>query len=179
MIQRVVIFDGPDGCAKTTMAKELSKRLDIPYFKNSRQDMFFERDPGYFSRALKYGEPYFCDYLKQSGASIIIDRGFPAEFCYPHVLGRQTDENMLKIVDEMFAGINTKIVSPFRSDYSNVNDKFTSLTKQKLEAIHELYAQFCKWTKCDVLRFCVDDTDIETQMALIIPFVTQDHSQRS
>ena len=180
-MQKVIIMDGVDGCYKSTMAKELSKRLNIPYFKNSRQDLYFGKDSKYFQRALKFGEPYFCDYLKQSGASIIIDRGYPSEFCYPHVMGRETDIEMLRIVDEMFAGIDTKIVCPFRSDYSVVKDKFEVLDKQKLEAIHEMYAQFCRWTKCDVLRFCVDGTDIETQMALIIPFVqgASDDAQRS
>lgn len=170
-MQHVILADGPDGCAKSTIAKELSQRLDIPYFKNSRQKMFFERDPNYFRKAMKYGDPFFCDYLKQTGASVILDRGHGSEWVYSQALGRETDMEMLGVVDGMFAGVGLKILSPFRSTYAGVHDQFDVLDEQRLNTIHELYAQFCRWTKCDVLRFCVDDEDIERQMQLIMPFV--------
>ncbi len=172
-MQIVVCLEGPDGCGKTNIAKELAKRLSIPYFKNQRESMFFEKDPGYFVRAMKYGDPYFCDYLKQTGASVVLDRSYPSEWVYAQAFQRQTDERMLRIVDDMYANLGLKIISPFRTDYSNVIDQFPSIDKDKLEVIHELYAQFCNWTKCEVIRFCVDDEDIEKQMQLIIPFATR------
>jgi len=159
------------GCAKSTIAKELSRRLGIPYFKNSRQKMFFERDPNYFRKAMKYGDPFFCDYLKQTGASVMLDRGHGSEWVYSQALGRETDMEMLGIVDGMFADVGLKILSPFRSTYALVHDQFDVLDEQRLNTIHELYSQFCQWTKCDVLRFCVDDEDIERQMRFIMPFV--------
>jgi hypothetical protein len=90
---------------------------------------------------------------------------------YSQAFSRQTDERMLEIVDEMYADIGLKIISPFRSDYSQVVDQFAAIDQQKLETIHNLYAQFCAWTKCDVLRFCIDDENLERQMSMIIPFV--------
>lgn len=172
MTQVIVCFDGPDGCGKTNMAQELSRRLNVPYFKNQRELMFFEVDPGYFCRAMKYGDPYFCSYLKQTGASVILDRSFPAEWVYAQAFGRETDMGMLRLVDGMYADVGLKVVCPFRTDYSRVRDQFASIDSDKLETIHELYAQFCRWTQCDVLRFCVDDEDLERQMGLIVPFVT-------
>src|ERR1051326_5175746 len=117
----VVAFDGPDGCGKTNMARELEKRLkamglNVPYFKNRRELMFFEKDPGYFVRAMKYGDPYFCDYLMQTGANVILDRSYPSEWVYSQAFQRETHEGMLRIVDEMYAEAGLKIVSPFRSD---------------------------------------------------------------
>lgn len=171
--QLVVCFDGPDGCGKTNMAQELSRRFNVPYFKNKLEFMFFDQDPGYFYRAMKYADPYFCGYLKQTRASVILDRSFPSEFVYSQALDRPTDMKMLRIVDELYAGVGLKIVCPFRTDYSKVKDQFAVIDREKLETIHELYAQFCEWTKCDVLRFCVDDEDLERQMSLIMPFVSR------
>lgn len=175
-MQIVAAFEGPDGCGKTNMAHELERRLrsegyTVPYFKNQRELMFFEKDPGYFVRAMKYGDPYFCSYLKQTGASVILDRSYPSEWVYSQAFQRQTDERMLRIVDDMYADLGLRIVLPFRSDYSRVKDQFAAIDKDKLEMIHELYAQFCSWTKCPVLRFCVDDENLDRQMSLIIPFV--------
>ena len=153
------------------MAKELSKRLDVPYFKNARQKMFFEADPGYFVRAMKYGDPYFGDYLKQTGASVIFDRAYPSEWVYAQAFDRETDWEMLRLVDEMYSSLGLKIICPFRSSYAKVKDQFVAIDEQKLWVIHQLYSEFCSWTKCDVLRFCVDDEDIERQMKLIVSFM--------
>lgn len=171
-MQHVIIFDGPDGCGKTNMAREVSSRLDVPYFKNQREFMFFEDDPGYFVRAMKYGDPYFCDYLRQTKASIILDRSYPSEWVYSQAFGRPTEMWAIRMVDELYADLRAKLIIPFRSDYSHVEDRFEAITKEKLETLHELYAQFCQWTKCDVIRFCVDDEDLQKQMEMIIPFVT-------
>lgn len=170
-MQRIIFLDGCDGCAKTSIAKFLSKTLNVPYFKNVRQKMFFENDPGYFARAMKYGDPYFGDYLKQTGASVILDRGFPSEFAYSRAFNRPTDMNMLRIVDEIYAELGSKILIPFRSDYSIVKDEFNAINLEKLNQLDEFYRDFCEWTKCDVMRFCVDDEDIEKQMQLIMPFL--------
>lgn len=175
-MQIVVAFDGPDGCGKTNMAHELSRRLGVPYFKNQRELMFFENDPGYFVRAMKYGDPYFCSYLKQTGASVILDRSFPSEWVYSKAFNRSTDENMLRIVDEMFADVGMRIIIPYRSSYEHVVDQFDSINQAKLDQIHQLYEQFCDWTKCDVLRFCVDNENLDEQMNLIIPFLTKDRA---
>ncbi len=53
----VVLFDGSDKVGKTEMAKELSKRLLIPYFKNESEWKAFSNDQNYFVNALKYGDP--------------------------------------------------------------------------------------------------------------------------
>lgn len=166
--QKVILFDGPDGCGKTNMGQELSRRLDIPYFKNKKESMFFENDPSYFANALKYGDSYFCDYLKQSGASIILDRSFPSEWVYSKAFNRKTDDKMLKLIDSLYSDLGLIILSPYRSSYNHVVDAFASIDSKKLEEIHNLYIDFSKWTTCRMHRFCVDDENIEKQMEFIL-----------
>lgn len=171
MAQHVIIFDGPDGCGKTNIATELSKQLGVPYFKNKREAKYFENDPGYFIKALKYGDPYFCSYLQQTHASVILDRSFPSEWAYSQAFGRETNMDMLRMVDGLYAGIGAKIIIPYRSSYAEVNDVFKAIDEPALVKLDGLYREFVKWTTCDVKMICVDDEDLGREMAEIIPFV--------
>lgn len=170
--QYIIIFDGPDMTGKTEMSIELSKRINVPRFKNSRERQFFEKDPGYFVKALKYGDPYFVSYLQQTGASVILDRGFPSEFVYSKAFNRETNADILRMVDTMFASAGAKIIIPYRSDYSMfVDDQFSSINSEMLEKIDSLYSEFCAWTSCEVLRICVDDENIEREINEISKFL--------
>lgn len=171
-MQHVIIFDSADGTGKTNIAQGLSKRLGVPYFKNTRERKFFERDPGYFVKALKYGDPYFVTYLKQTGASVILDRSYPSEWVYSRALGRPTDHDILRMVDTMYADVGAKIVIPFRSDYTTARkDQFDVIDLAMLQRLDELYEQFQAWTSCETFRLCVDDEDLERELSEIVPFV--------
>lgn len=171
-MQKVIILDGADRCGKTTISTELSKRLGIPRFKNDRESMFFENDPDYFVHALKYGDPYFASYLRQSGASIILDRSFPSEWVYSRAFNRQTNHDMLRMVDTMYANVGAKIIIPYRSSYDGIqDDQFKSIDTKMLFKIDALYSDFSKWTSCKTLRLCVDSEDIEAQIEQILAFV--------
>lgn len=164
---------GPiDRCGKTSISTELSKRLGIPRFKNDRESMFFENDPDYFVHALKYGDPYFVSYLKQSGASVILDRSFPSEWVYSRAFNRHTSHDMLRMVDTMYANVGAKIVIPYRSSYIGIHDnQFKSIDTEMLTKIDGLYHDFSKWTSCKTLRLCVDDEDIDAQIEELLIFV--------
>src|SRR4030067_538019 len=165
MAQHVIIFDSPDRTGKTEISVELSKRLGVPRFKNHREGMFFERDPGYFCKALRYGDPYFVSYLKQTGASVILDRSFPSEWVYSQAFNRPTSMDILRMVDTMYAEIGAKIIIPYRSSYHGIqDDQFKILDGPKLQKIDDLYNEFVKWTSCDVLRLCVDDEDLQREV---------------
>ncbi len=171
MIQHVVIFDGPDGCGKTNMALELSQKINVPYFKNKREAKFFEDDPGYFVKALKYADPYFASYLHETKASVILDRSFPSEFVYSKVLGRDTSMDMLRLVDSMYASLNTKIIIPYRTSYNKVIDQFSSIDENVLIEVDKVYKEFMRWTSCEVLHMNVDDESLEREMSQIIAFI--------
>ena len=170
MAQRIIIYDGPDRSGKTEQAKELSQRLGIPYFKNAAEHVHFQSNPGYFLNAIRYVDTYFTSYLEASGASVILDRAWPSEWIYSQALDRKTDFELLRHLDNRHAALGTVIVIPSRSDYSNAVDDYDNINKNFLK-IHELYKEFAKWTKCNVIELNVDDEDLsremrETQIAL-------------
>ena len=133
--------------------------------------MFFEDDPGYFTKAMKYGDPVLYEMIKQTGQSVILDRSYPSEMAYSQAFERSTDWRMLRVVDELAASIGTHIIVPYRTNYTLTKDDFSSITHEKLIALHCLYEQFCNWTKCRVLRICVDDEDLKREMSEIISFM--------
>ena len=169
--QKVIIFDGPDMCGKTEMAKELSQTLKIPYFKNEFEWEYFERDDAYFRNALTYGDPYFASYLSQSGASIIMDRWYPSEWVYSVVFNRQTNPQALSLVDKKMSLLNTFIIIPYRSSYDGLVDQFASVTSKKMIELERMYRDFALWTKCKVFFINVDDENLEREMKDILEFL--------
>lgn len=168
--QMVLIFEGPDGCGKTNISQALSQLIGVPYFKNTNEWDFFENDPSYFVNALTYGDPYFLSYLKQTGASVILDRSYPSEWVYSKVFGRKTNEDVLTAVDSLYAQLGTRIILPFRTDYSNVVDQFSSVTSEKLAKIDKEYRNFANWTKCETLFVNVDDENLDRELFEILNF---------
>jgi thymidylate kinase len=142
--------------------------------------MFFERDPDYFVHALRYGDPYFAAYLKQSGASIILDRSFPSEWVYSRALERHTDHDMLRMVDTMYAELGTKIVLARRSSYEGIiDDEFRVLDSKMLQRVDELYAEFSEWTSCQTLTLLVDDEDLEREIEAVTLFTLGPKEERN
>ena len=169
--QQIIIFEGPDGCGKTNISLALSEILSIPYFKNTDEWEFFEKDPDYFKNCITYAAPFLLSYLEQSGASIIEDRGHPSEWVYSRVFNRQTNEFILKKVDQKYAALGTKIIVPVRSEYSNVVDQFESVDSEKLKQIHAAYMEFLEWTACETLVINVDDENLDRELKEILQFL--------
>lgn len=167
----VIIFDGTDACGKTNMAKELARVTDIPYFKNSDEHKYFLKDPNYFINAIRYVDTYFTSYLEASGASVILDRAWPSEWIYSKVMGRNTDLDVLRELDRRHAKLGTKLIIPWRSNYSQIRDDY-DVVKENIETIHRLYMEFANsWTTCQVLLLNVDDENLDREMTDIRRFI--------
>jgi len=172
LAQNIIIFEGPDGCGKTNIARALSEQLSIPYFKNESEWAFFENDPSYFINALTYGDPYFLSYLEQTGASVISDRWYPSEWVYSRAFNRPTNHDALEMIDNRAAAMGAKIIIPYRTDYSGVVDQFESIiTTSTLKSIHELYHDFAKWTQCSTYFLNVDDESLVRELFEVTNFL--------
>lgn len=164
-MQRVIIFEGADMVGKTEIAKALSLSLGIPYFKNENETKKFLDPKDYFVNTLKYADPYFVSFLKQTKTSVIIDRHYPSEWVYSKVFGRPTDMEALQRTDTAFAEAGAIIVFCWREKHLRKDDAFPGvIDTKKLSEIQDNYKQFCNWTKCRVIPLNVDDEDIEREL---------------
>jgi hypothetical protein len=172
MDQRIIILEGTDMCGKTEISIELSKRLFIPRFKASNEHKDFLSEKNNFLIDLQHSDFRVVDLLKQTQQSIIFDRAYPSEFVYSHVLGRVTDLDALKRIDEAYAALGTKIVICHRSSYEGIVDDIdpVRLNSHKLQCLDERYVTFSTWTKCECLRLNVDDENLDREIEDIRTF---------
>jgi len=165
-VQNVIIFEGPDRTGKSNIAQEVSRRLYVPYFKNKDEVKNFLDPKDYYVNVMRYADPYFLSYLKQTGHSVIIDRHYPSEWVYSTVFNRKTDMEAARRTDEAMAALGAKIVICWRSSYANrEDDDFpTVITEEKLQKIHDGYVKFREWTKCESIWLNVDDENLNREV---------------
>lgn len=178
MRQRIYIFDSPDGTGKTEIAKGLSWRIDVPYFKMTTEHENWRK--GTFKEALRFDQTYIAEFLRQTRYDAILDRAYPAEWVYSRVFKRDTDELVLHKVDKQFADLGTTIIIPLRQDYSSSRPDEV-VPREKLRELHDAYLQFAQWTKCNVIKLYVDDFDNDLNKeieAIYKGFVRNDQGQR-
>lgn len=175
--QTIVFMVGPDMCGKSEISRELSHRTGVPSFKASTEHDSFLLSRSYsksdlFLNQLRYADPRVFDVLKQTGYSLIFDRGFPCEAAYSSVFGRTTDHDMLQIVDEQWASLGAVIVFCHRSSYKGIVDDIDpTIREQTLQRIHFAYLEYFKHTKCKVLMLNVDDEDLNREVNEITRFL--------
>ena len=176
--QHVVFFVGPDMCGKTEIAKATAFALEVPYFKaSSEHDSYLSSKVSRreaFLNQLRYADPRVFDVLKQSGHSLVFDRGFPCEYAYSRVFDRVTDTKMLQHMDEMWASIGAVIVLCTRSSYDGIIDDLdATIDADRLRQIDGAYQDFASWTKCRLLRLNVDDEDLGREVDDVLRFLME------
>lgn len=171
----IMLFEGPDRCGKTTIAKAVSKATRIPYYKSSgERKAFASRDNGadWFKNTLIYSGQYFADYLEQVNPHLIIDRGYPSERVYSKFFGRETIEDVHKRLDAAYNRCNVRIIVCRRKSYKGIKDDIRPdiINSESLERLDALYDEFTRWTTCPVHTLWVDDRDLLRQTTEVIEF---------
>lgn len=172
--QHVIFFVGPDKTGKTNIAKAVSKISGVPYFKASSEHGSFLNKRDLFINQLRYADMRVFDLIKQTGASVIFDRGYPCEYVYAAVTNRETDLEMLRLEDDSYASIGAKIVFCHRTTYDNLSDDIDpTIDSKKLQELSDCYDEFIsKFTRCKVLKLCVDDENLITQVRAVLNFMS-------
>ena len=160
--QKIIIFEGADKSAKSTIAQELSNMINVPYFKFKVWDYFKDNK---FKNATYFDQPYILEFLKQTGYSVIIDRGYPSEYVYAQVFDRDFDRNFLEKLDIEFSKLNTTIIICFKK---NNKEKDEIIPQDKYEKIIEKYLDFSLKTRCKVIILDTSSMDIKTQLLFLM-----------
>jgi hypothetical protein len=175
-MQRLIFFVGPDMCGKTEIAKAVSRELNVPYFKATSEHTSFlssrvsKNDQ--FLNQLRFADPRILDILRQTGHSLVFDRGYPCEYAYSKVFNRETDTIMLQHIDEGYAALGAKIIFCHRSSYAGIIDDLDpTITEELLSKLHNTYYDFLQTTKCKALWLNVDDENLEREVNEIKAFV--------
>jgi ATP-dependent Lon protease len=168
--QQVIIqLVGPDMTGKTEIAKALAERLDIPYFKASSEHQTYLKGKNLFIEQLRHADPRMADFLKQSGYDVVFDRGYPCEYVYSRVMGRETDKDAIFHVDRAYAKLGTKIVVTYRESYDGIVDDIDKRIDQGiLEQLEQAYRGFAELTACEIMFLPVDDEDLDREVDDII-----------
>lgn len=172
-MQRIVILCGPDMCGKTHIAKELSRVTGIPYFKATSEHTSFlssrvaKNDQ--FLNQLRFADPRVLDLLRQTGHSVVFDRGFPCEYSYAKVFDRETDMTMLRHLDDAYASLGAHVILCHRTDYSGIKDDLDpTVDTHLLNELHDAYWDFARWTKCKLFKLDVTDENLNKQVLEIL-----------
>jgi thymidylate kinase len=175
--QRLVFLEGCDRTGKTNIAKALSAATGIPRFKaTSEHDAYLSSKVSkreLFLNQLRYADPRVCDLLKQTGQSVIFDRGFPSEYVYSQVMNRETDMKMLMHLDEEWSKLGTIVIICHRSSYEGiVDDLDPKITASVLQTLTDMYKNvFASWSKCKIHTLCVDDEDLQREVNDVLSFI--------
>jgi len=60
--QQIVVLCGPDHTGKTNIARELSKVIDVPYFKSSNEHATYLQNKDLFINQLRYADMRMVDF---------------------------------------------------------------------------------------------------------------------
>jgi adenylate kinase family enzyme len=173
--QRVVIVVGPDMTGKTQIAKELAKRLQVPYFKASSEHHAFMNEPDKFVKDIRYADPRLVDFIAQTSASVVMDRGFPCEWTYATMFGRETDYEAIARIDQAYNDMGANVIFCFRMNgFAGIEDDLdpTRLTSEKLDEIQEMYKKYAlNHIRCRRLLLYVDDENLDREVTDVLKFL--------
>jgi len=161
----IIIIEGVDKTGKTTLAKELAKKLGLQYFKSNLQKGHFNNND--FKNALKYEGLFMIDFLEQVNINLIIDRSYPSEFAYARAYERETDDKILFELDDRCAKLGVLMIYCYKTDNDQYLNELTDeiiIDHTKMDLIKHCYDSFFKMTACKHLYLNMDSRDLDKQI---------------
>lgn len=171
--QFIIHFVGHDNVGKTSIARELSYRLKIPYFSNPTNADYHVNNP--VANMAKLHAEGLLEYslLNQIGFSMIRDRNYVCERVYATLYQRETDVEFINELHKAYC-----IFPDFYIIYCH-KDKFREkfedeyVKEEEVFGLKMLYEATLKLLPCQEKIMWLDTTDenIELQIKKIKDFI--------
>lgn len=169
----IIIFEGNENTGKTNISKQLSKEINIPYFKNKvelNNPIFIETID--FEEEIKYIWRFLISFMKQIKCDAIFDRGYITEYVYGNVLRKENFEkkNIEKYIfkyDEILSEMDCKLIFCYKDHHSEDDYIDTKIMPE----IDEYYKKYLQLTKLKNLQLNTTDCDLTNQIKKIKQFI--------
>jgi hypothetical protein len=162
-----IILEGFDNAGKTSIAKELSRCLNIPYFKNSAEKELFAGHKYNFKENLEYVGPYILGYWEQTlGGGIVLDRFTPSEFAYSRAYNRPTNETLIWDLDRRLSSLGFMFVFCYKTHYRSFEDNLVTL--EKLQGVNDGFFEYYEKTAMNKMILDTTIENLESQISKII-----------
>lgn len=170
----IVLFEGFDKTGKTIIAKELSKKLNIPYFKKPNDSNSLN---GTYNAemSLIYETRKFIEFLDAGVIKdVIIDRDYISEYVYgvlfrKELFDKYEIEKYVKRYDELLFYHRIIIVYCYKDKMNDFNDRH--ITQDKRIDVHNRYLYFIQRTFNRVILVNTGGEDLNNQITLINEFI--------
>ena len=135
------VFEGVDGTGKTTIAKEVSKMTNIPYY-----NCFHDNHRAFVYDGLlrgvdeSYADFVLVDLVRETGMNIILDRSYPSGWVYTQAAPLLYQPPMDRMVSSAYPGCDMTSATRWESAFCKVGVMFwirTSIETARLRTRKE------------------------------------------
>ncbi len=157
---------GHDRGGKTTIAKALAQRLNIPYFKAKRDKYWW--DP---SVNLNYYTEGITQFLEQSKSSAVLDRWHPCDFMYSKLFNRDISYPKIAEIDQRMSEMNALIVICYKRESAYITDEEDAdfVNPKMYTKMTSLYRKYVnQYTVCNCMMLDTTNENLDKQINKII-----------
>lgn len=174
-MKKIILFEGFDNTGKSTLAKALSEKLNISYFKTDRQKDFDSKSEYNQELDLKYSCRTLLELIENNIINeIILDRNYVSEYVYGSIFRKElykkyNIEKYIWLYDRRFKLQNLKIIFCYKNIFKKFNDNLVELKQETV--VQQKYLEFSKKTVNELFLLNTEDEKIDVQLNKIIHFL--------
>ena len=157
---KLIIFQGHDMVGKTNIANALSKVINIPLFKFTKQH---DKNPNFLS-ILRYTAECQIQICEQTNYPIIFDRFVGSQYAYSKFNNRKTDIQKIFDLDYRASKLNGVIIYCYKDKEFYKDDDLQLYTINDYDLLKKYYDQFLQKSKCRIIKLCTNNEDLQFQI---------------